>query len=122
MKNKIIITGGHAGSTAYALIQKMKRIKPDWEIVFVGASSAIEGGNVPTLEKTYFPKIGIRYVKIIMGRIQRKLTLWTIPSIVKAPLGLLHALYIVFKEKPKVVVSFGGFSAFPVVLASKIFG
>jgi UDP-N-acetylglucosamine--N-acetylmuramyl-(pentapeptide) pyrophosphoryl-undecaprenol N-acetylglucosamine transferase len=122
MKNKILIAGGHAGSTAYALIQKIRRLTPAWEIVFVGSASAIEGGKVQTLENTYFPKLGVRYIKIIMGRIQTKLTFWTIPSIVKIPLGLIQALYIVYKERPRVVVSFGGFSAFPIVLASKIFG
>ena len=122
MKNKILITGGHAGSTAYALIQKIRRLKPEWEIVFVGSASAIEGGKAPTLENAYLPELGVRYIKIVMGRVQTKLTFWTIPSLAKIPLGLFQALYIVYKEKPKVVVSFGGFSAFPVVLAGKIFG
>jgi len=121
MKNKILITGGHAGSTAYALIQKIRQLRTDWEIVFVGSSSAVEGGKVPTLENTYFPELGIRYIKIIMGRIQTKLTFWTIPSIAKIPLGFLQALYIIYKEKPNVVVSFGGYSAVPIVVASKIF-
>ena len=122
MKNSILITGGHAGSTAYALIQKIKEVKPEWEIVYVGSANAIEGGNIPTLENTYFPKLGVRFIKIISGRIQTKLTFWTIPSLFKIPIGLFQALYIVFKEKPKVVISFGGFSAFPIVFASKVFG
>jgi len=121
MKNRILITAGHAGSTAYALIETIKEKMPDAEIVFVGAGSAVEGRSVPTLENTYFPKIGVKYINIITGRIQRKFTLWTIPSILKIPFGFLHAFYILINVRPNVTVSFGGFSAFPVVVVSKIF-
>jgi UDP-N-acetylglucosamine--N-acetylmuramyl-(pentapeptide) pyrophosphoryl-undecaprenol N-acetylglucosamine transferase len=120
MNRKILITGGHAGSTAYSLIQEIKKTKSNWDIIFVGAKSAIEGTKFPTLENFYFPKLGIKYISIIGGRIQRKFTIWTIPSLMKIPLGFLHAFIIIIKEKPSVVVSFGGYSAFPVVVIAKI--
>jgi UDP-N-acetylglucosamine--N-acetylmuramyl-(pentapeptide) pyrophosphoryl-undecaprenol N-acetylglucosamine transferase len=122
MNKKILLTGGHAGSTAYSLIQEIKKNKPTWNVVFVGAKIAIEGSNQTTLENTYFPKMGIKFVSIVAGRIQRKFTFWTIPSLLKIPFGFLHALIIVIKEHPDVVVSFGGFSAFPVVVIAKLFG
>lgn len=122
MSNKILLTGGHAGSTAYSLIQTIKTKDASMEIVFVGASKAIEGKKIATLENNYFPKIGVRFIPIVMGRIQRKFTFWTIPSLIKIPFSFLHALFIIYKEKPDVVVSFGGFSAFPVVVMAKICG
>ena len=120
MKSKILITAGHAGSTAYALITTIKKYMPECELVFVGSESAIEGSKIPTLENTYFPKIGVSYIKIIMGRIQRKFTLWTVPSILKIPIGFFHAFFILHKVKPRVIVSFGGFSAFPIVVVGRI--
>ncbi len=121
MNKRILLTGGHAGSTAYSLIQEIKQEKPAWNIVFVGAKSAVEGTKFPTLENSYLPKLGIKYISIIAGRIQRRFTFWTIPSLMKIPLGFLHALIIIIKERPSVVVSFGGYSAFPVVVTAKIF-
>lgn len=122
MIKKYLLTGGHAGSTAYSLIQTIKASDNEIDIVFVGAKRAIEGKNIATLENNYFPKIGVKFVPIVSGRIQRKFSLWTIPSLVKIPVSFLHALFIVYKENPDVVVSFGGFSAFPVVVVAKILG
>lgn len=122
MNKKILLTGGHAGSTAYALIQEINKREPNWEVVFVGAKIAVEGSKQKTLENTYFPKMGIKFVSIITGRLQRKFSIWTIPSILKIPIGFIHALIILVRERPNVVVSFGGFSAFPVVVNAKLMG
>lgn len=121
-KIKIVLTGGHAGSTAYSLIQKILNEKCNSEIVFIGSGKAIEGKNIETLESVYFPQIGVKYIQIITGRIQRKFTIWTIPSLIKIPFGILHAIKIIWNEKPSIVVSFGGYAAFPVVVAAKLFG
>lgn len=121
MAIKILLTGGHAGSTAYSLIQEIRMNQPEWEIIFVGSPSAVEGKKQLTIENNYFPKIGIRYIPVISGRIQRKFTIWTIPSLLRIPVGFFHAFGILYKERPDVVVSFGGYAAYPVVVISKLF-
>jgi len=118
MINKILITGGHAGSTAYSFIQEIQKKEPGWKIVFVGSKRAVEGKNVPTLEFKYFPKLGIKYIAIRGGRIQRKLSRWTIPSILKIPLGFYDAYCVLASEKPDIVVSFGGYIALPIIIIS----
>lgn len=119
---KILLTGGHAGSTAYAFIQELKKQKNEkWEILWVGSRSAIEGKNIPTYEKMVFPKIGVKYYPIFTGRLQRKFTLWTLLSIFKIPFGFIHAISLVAKINPNIVLSFGGFASYPVVIAAKIF-
>ena len=115
----IILTGGHAGSTAYSLIERIKKYKPLWRVIFVGAGSAFEDKKVPTLEREYFPKIGVKYIPLTSGRLQRRYSIWTIPSLLKIPAGFFHAFYVLMKEKPGVIVSFGGFTAFPVVVMGK---
>ena len=116
----ILLTGGHAGSTAYSLIERIKKSKPLWRVIFVGAGSAFEDKKVPTLESEYFPKIGVQYIPLTSGRLQRKYSIWTIPSLMKIPVGFFQAFYILVKVHPKIIVSFGGFTAFPVVVMGKL--
>lgn len=116
----VLLTGGHAGSTAYSLIERIKRSKPLWKIIFIGAGSAFEDKKVPTLESEYFPKIGVEYIPLTSGRLQRRYSIWTIPSLLKIPVGFFQAFYILIKEKPGIIVSFGGFTAFPVVVIGKM--
>lgn len=117
----ILLTGGHARSTAYALISEIKKRNNKWNLYFVGSKSAMEGAKIPTIEMETFPELGVKLIPIFTGRVQRKFTIWTIPSLVKIPLGLLHAIYILSKIKPSIIVSFGGYSAFPIVVVGWLF-
>lgn len=118
---KLLLTGGHAGSTAYALVRHVQT-KYDWEITFVGADSAVVGKVVPTLESMVLPKLGVTYVPLKTGRLQMKLTFWGIFSFLQIPIGIIRAFYLVKKIAPDVTLSFGGFVGFPVVFASYILG
>jgi len=120
MKKKIVLTGGHAATTALSVIEELvKRGKERdfWEIYWVGVRRAIEGKKVPTLEAAVFPKMGVSFHSLFTGRLQRKFSLWTIPSLARIPFGFLHAFFLLLKIRPKIIVSFGGFAAFPVVLS-----
>lgn len=114
---RILLTGGHAAATAYALIQELKTRGCN-DLYWIGAKMQFEGKRYSTLEHTFFPKIGIKTYSIIAGRIQRKFTFWTIPSLLKIPIGLFHSLSYIHAIRPKVVVSFGGFASFPVVISA----
>jgi len=91
-----------------------------WEIYWIGVRGAFEGKNIPTLESSAIPAQGVVFHSIFAGRLQKKFTRWTIPSMLKIPVGFLHAVYLLLRIKPKVVLSFGGFAAFPVVIGSWI--
>jgi len=56
------------------------------------------------------------------GRIQRRFTFWTIPSLLKIPIGFFESLYYLLRVKPKAVLSFGGFASFPVVFNAWLLG
>ena len=118
MRRKIVLTGGHAGSTAYAVIQAIKESDLDWEISFIGTKTAIEGKDVETFEASVFPQIGVNFYPITSGRIQRKFTKWTIPSLLKIPAGFFQAIEILSDLKPDAVLSFGGFTSYPVVVVA----
>lgn len=124
MKNKfkVLFAGGHAATTAVALIEEVRAEKLNWKIYFIGSKNAVEGKNISTLEFESLPKMGVTFFPLMMGRVQRRFTVWTIPSLLKIPFGFLEALYLLAKIRPNVTLSFGGLSSVPVVIASKIFG
>ncbi len=116
-KRKIVLTGGHAATTAISVVEQLlrKRGNFEWDIHWIGATKAIEGKSVPTLEYQIFPKLNVKFHPIIAGRIQKRFGIWTVPSLIKIPIGFIHALLILLEIRPKLIVSFGGFASFPVV-------
>jgi UDP-N-acetylglucosamine--N-acetylmuramyl-(pentapeptide) pyrophosphoryl-undecaprenol N-acetylglucosamine transferase len=119
---KIVMTGGHAASTAFVVIEEIRKQKKPWEIFWIGFKSSFEGEKVSTLPSIYFPKYGIKTYDLISGRVQTKVSLNTIPSLLKIPVGFVHATLLLTKIRPNLILSFGGFSAFPVVVVGYILG
>jgi UDP-N-acetylglucosamine--N-acetylmuramyl-(pentapeptide) pyrophosphoryl-undecaprenol N-acetylglucosamine transferase len=117
---KIMITGGHV-TPAIAVIDEIFSEKPSWNMVFVGRMTAFEGGGSFVQEQTVVEQKGIRFIPITTGRIQRAFTMHTITSLIKIPFGLVQALSILKREKPDIVLSFGGYVAFPIVMAAALF-
>lgn len=122
IKNNLVLTGGHAATTAVAVIEEIKLQKKDWKLYWIGVKNAIEGKKIVTLESEVLPRLGVRFLSLTTGRLQRKFTFWTIPSILKMPIGFIQSFYYLLKIKPKAVLSFGGFASFPVVINAKILG
>jgi len=121
--NKILLTGGHAATTAISVVEELMRRRSNLifgDIYWVGAKSAFEGKSVPTLESQAFPNLGVESHHIVAGKIRRGFSLLTVLSILKIPVGFIHALLILGKIKPDLVLSFGGFAALPVVVGAKL--
>jgi UDP-N-acetylglucosamine--N-acetylmuramyl-(pentapeptide) pyrophosphoryl-undecaprenol N-acetylglucosamine transferase len=124
MKNKknvrLLLTGGHAATTALSVVEEVIRregINYYWDIHWVGTKKAIEGKDVLTLESEIFSRIDINKYSITAGRLQRKFSVWTLPSLLKIPIGFIQSLIILLQIKPNVILSFGGYAALPVVVA-----
>lgn len=118
MRNKIVLTGGHAATTAVAVVEQIRLMNYNWKIYWLGVKNAIEGKKIVTLESEVLPRLGVTFVPLTTGRLQRKFTIWTIPSLIKLPIGFIQSFYYLLKIKPKLVLSFGGFASFPVVLSA----
>lgn len=120
MRNmKILITGAHF-TPAVALCEELKKIK-DVEIVYVGRKTTFEGDKSRSAESKILPSLGVKFIPIITGRLQRSFTYYTIPSLLKIPVGFLQSLLIILSEKPDVILSFGGYIAVPVVILGWFF-
>ncbi len=118
---KILITGGHI-TPALAVIQGLKnKFKDDIDIVFVGRKYAFENEKTISFEYKEIKKREIKFIPLETGRLTRIISLKTIRSIIRIPLGLFNAYKILKSEKPSVTLSFGGYIALPVAFWSYIF-
>lgn len=116
---KILITGTHF-TTAVAVIEELKKFQ-DLEIVYVGRKTTMEGDFSKSIESEILPKYGVKFIPIVAGRLQRSFTIYTIPSLLKLPIGFIQAFLIIFREKPDAILSFGGYVSVPVVVISWLF-
>ena len=113
---KVLITGAHF-TPAQAVIEQLQTIK-GIEIVYVGRKTTMEGDSTPSAESQLLPKLGVKFVPIVAGRLRRFVSLGTIISLLKRPVGFIQAFWVVLTEEPDVVVSFGGYVAVPVVVSA----
>ncbi len=120
-KNNLLLTGGHAATTAISVIKELQKKYPDYNLYWVGPKSAVEGKYVPTLASRVMEKMQVKFISITTGRLQRKFTVWTIPSLLKIPVGIFQAFKIISDIKPRIVISFGGFASVPVCFVGWIF-
>jgi UDP-N-acetylglucosamine--N-acetylmuramyl-(pentapeptide) pyrophosphoryl-undecaprenol N-acetylglucosamine transferase len=121
---KILLTGGHAGTTAIAVVEELIRRKDRGffgKIIWVGPKSAFEGKKVQSIESDVFPRLQIESFHINAGKLQTKFTRHTVSSIFKIPYGFLQSLLLILKIRPDLILSFGGFVALPLVLIGKAF-
>lgn len=117
----IAITGGHV-TPALALISEIRRMHPDWNLIWIGRRTALEGVNIESEEYRLIRKQGIRFLALTAGRFTRLWSFKTIYSLVKIPVGYVQALFYVARERPTIIVSFGGYIALPVVAAGAMLG
>ncbi len=115
---KLIITGGHL-SPALAVIDALPQ---GTEVLFVGRKYTFEGDEALSLEYTTITSLGISFKTLTTGRLQRKFTKHTLPSLVKFPYGIFEALRLLRSFHPDIVLTFGGYLSLPIALAARILG
>lgn len=105
---KILISGGHF-TPAQAVIEQLQKQK-GIDIVYVGRKNAVEA--------QVLPKLGVKFYPIVAGKLSRYLSVKTILDLVKIPVGFVQSFWLLMKEKPDVVLSFGGYVAVPIVISA----
>lgn len=111
---KIAIVGGHL-APALAIIKKLN--KSD-EIFYIGRKHSFEGDKALSLEFQEISSLNIPFYPIKTGRLQRKLTKHSLPSLLRTPQGFYGSYKILKKINPDVVLAFGGYISVPVVIAA----
>jgi UDP-N-acetylglucosamine--N-acetylmuramyl-(pentapeptide) pyrophosphoryl-undecaprenol N-acetylglucosamine transferase len=119
---KIMLTGGHAATPAIAVVEEIRSRHEGIELSWVGSKHAVPGSSVYTIEYKILPKLGVKFYPIAMGKLQTKFTRFTIPLFLNIPISFFQAFFILIKVRPSVILSFGGFSSFPVIFWGFVFG
>jgi len=110
---KVIITGTHF-TPAQATIEELIRY-PKIKIYYVGRNTTREGDRSVSIESQVLPKLKVSFIGLTMGRIRRDLSLYSLLSLLKIPIGLVQGLIILLQIRPAIIVSFGGYISFPMV-------
>ncbi len=114
-KQSIVLTGGHAATPAIAVIEEIKNRRKKVDIYWIGSKYAMPGSVSTTFEYKILPKLGVNFYPIVMAKIQTKFTRYTLPLLINIPISFVQAFWILLKIRPGVILSFGGFSSFPVI-------
>ncbi len=118
-RKKIVLTGGHAATPALALVEEIQTKNLNWNLEWIGPTSAMEGREVSTAAEKTLIGYGVKINKITAGRLKRRgKIIDRLTAYLKLPVGFIQAFFLVIKIKPTIVVSFGGFASFPVVFAA----
>src|SRR3989344_1261526 len=118
---KIILTGGHAATSALAVIERIQERHSEWSIIWVGSKDAFAKEKATTLDFQLFPDMGVKCYSIQMGKLQRRISFDSFIELLKIPLGMLEGFRVLYKEKPKIILSFGGFISLPIVWSARLF-
>ena len=105
-------------SPALAVIQKIRELKPETDILYIGGRLGMEGTGQPSIEQKVLPKTDIPHVFIHAGKLQRRWGLTTIFLLIGVVPGFFEALYQLITFKPQVLFSTGGYVSVPVVFAA----
>ncbi len=113
-KLKILVTGGGTGGhvfPAIAIADAIKKLRPDTEFLFVGASGKMEMERVP--------KAGYAIEGLSVAGFQRSMSLKNLAFPFKLLQSLWKARNIVRKFQPDVVIGTGGYASGPVMRAAQ---
>ncbi len=126
--SSIIFTAAGSGGHIFAAIATLKSFQSQYptlakELVFVGSTLTMEGEKrqLP-MEERLTTRMGIPFRKIRMGKLQRQLSFQTIKHMLKVVLGFWDAFWLLKELKPSVIVAFGGYVSFPLVIVGRLFG
>ena len=113
-KKKILITAGGTGGHIFPALSIANELLVQHHIVWVGGIHGIEEDIVKKKGIRFFP------IKIIGLRKKGIVRMITYPFIILR--ALFQALKIILKEKPNVIIGFGGYATFPVCFVGAILG
>jgi len=109
---KVLVCGGHL-TPALGLIESLPK---NFQVLYAGRKYAMEGEKTLSLEYQTIVSQHIPFREIQTGRIQRTWTKYTILSLLKLPIGFLHALKIIKEFKPDIIIGFGGYVSVPLCI------
>jgi len=117
MKPRIIISGGGTGGhifPAISIANAIKELRPEADILFVGAEGRMEMQRVPDA--------GYRIIGLPVAGFDRKNLLKNIPVLIKLLKSQWKAKKIIKDFKPQVAVGVGGYASGPTLKTASMMG
>jgi UDP-N-acetylglucosamine--N-acetylmuramyl-(pentapeptide) pyrophosphoryl-undecaprenol N-acetylglucosamine transferase len=111
---KIVFCGGHHTSALPIIDEIVERDL--YKIIFIGRKKAFNDDKNDSLEFLDINKRKIKFYDLKTGKFYGKNPL----NFLKIIWGFFQAIFILISERPRLIVSFGGYIAAPVVLAGFI--
>ncbi len=119
-KPHILILGGHV-TPAYAVIEELLS-RGHSKISFVGRKYSDRKQTDISFEYKEITSLNIPFYNLISGRVSRIISWDALFDCIALFFGFMQGLFYIFRLKPTVIVSFGGYLAVPVSIVAKIFG
>ncbi len=116
---KIMLTGGGTGGHVYplfAIAEEINKIVDEEKLLKLKIYFASD----KPYDKEEIERQFITFVPITAGKLRVKPSLRTIWDITKMAIGVVRALFTVFRIYPDVVISKGGYVSFPVLFAARL--
>lgn len=114
---KIVFTGGHHNS-ALSVARELQSSQ-DLETVWYGHKHTMAGDSSVSAEYREVTESGIQFRELHAGKVYKT---WNLIQLLKVPYGFLQAYYYLLRDRPHLIVSFGGYLAAPVVVAGWMMG
>jgi len=111
-KDRIILSGGATGGSVIPLLQIYQDLNNEFDFLFVGTYKGIE--------RVMVEKVNLRYKAILSGKWRRYFSFKNFLDIFLIFLSFWQCLILLLQEKPKMVISAGGFVAVPLSWAARI--
>lgn len=120
-KEKILFTGGHL-TPAIAVLNELKK-RGYTNYVWIGQKRNQKGSTELSPEFITVRESEVKFYNLRTGKLDRTNNFINLlRNFFLIFFGLISSLTIILKERPKIIMSFGGFLAVPVVIVGKIFG
>lgn len=117
---KILLIGGGTGGHFYPLIaiaEELNRLSDEERLIHMKLYYMSDTPyNSRELEQQF-----IKYIPITAGKLRVYFSFQNFIDIFKTAYGVVDALFKVFNLYPDVIISKGGYAAFPVLVAAKLF-
>ena len=111
---RIVITGGGTGGHVYpglAVAEALRRLAPDVDFFFIGGRG---------LEQRIVPQAGIRFAAVLTRPWPRRPTIRWLPAIALLGAGTAHAIALLLRFRPGVIIATGGYASIPAGMAAGI--
>jgi len=116
-KKKIMFSGGHH-TPAVSVIAQIKKQGMLVDLVWVGHKFSMVNDTSKSAEFKEITGLGIRFIELKASKMYKNVN---IGSVLKFAISLIVSFRIIKKEKPDLIVSFGGYLAVPIVIIGRLF-